>query len=167
MTVMTLSLATFIGVTAIAGPAISPSILRVDTVEGVAPAAFPVSVSEFHPSQIAWAALRQRVSSWAELGDDWDGDNGHPPRAHVLHAADQFILNGERYGVAIPSPFIEGDGEVGFRWRGADHFGSVAFLEDGSVVALVQVRGETILRLDEPVSAAKIHFLLKNLSTLA
>lgn len=86
---------------------------------------------------VAWGILKARVMRWAELPVDWDGRDGTPPSETVTSNALSFIDQASRFGATIPSPYVSGDGEIGFRWAKGDSFASVAFI-DGDVVAYVR-----------------------------
>lgn len=163
---MTLTVATFFGATAIASMQLSSAALNVDTIKHAAAVTAASSKFGLKGNQVVWGSLRAQIITWSELPDDWDGDDGHAPTKTVVETAQTFISNAERYALSAPQPFVEGDGEVGFRWKSADCFTSVAFLEDGSVVALAQLHGKTVLRVDEPATPLNLHQLLKNLTTL-
>lgn len=104
-------------------------------------------------AQLVWGSLRARVEQWTKLPDDWDGNYGQPLSVGVSNAAESVLAALQAQGLPVPSPYIAGDGEVGFRWQLADGFASISLLEDGHVVAFARSSdGKAPYRLDEPYS---------------
>jgi hypothetical protein len=78
--------------------------------------------------------LRDKVGIWSEFETGWDGEDGIPPPAVVVANAFDFIDLMEKSLAPIPSIYIAGDGEIGFRWTSDNARASVSFLDDGYVV---------------------------------
>lgn len=130
------------------------------------PAVAAANSAKIDNRQAAWGALRSQVLGWSGLAEDWDADGGHAPSNSVLTAAAEFMTLAEGLGMAMPAPFVEGDGEVGFRWKYDGLFASAAFLEDGHVVAIVHRSGQTLFKLDERATQNALQKVLKNLVLL-
>ncbi|WP_228241070.1 hypothetical protein [Aurantimonas coralicida] len=104
-------------------------------------------------SAITWSMIRQSVEGWRTLPEDWDGNDGVGPSEEVIQAALRFLDAARQSLLRAPQPFVAGDGEVGFRWERGGSFGSVSFLDDGSIIAYVRAaNGEPPFRLDKPVT---------------
>lgn len=101
---------------------------------------------------LAWQVVRNQLERWKKLPADWDGSDGVAPSQSVIAAASAFVDRVQSAGVTAPVPYVAGDGEVGFRWAKDNHFASVAFLEDGNIVAYVRDGVHDILEIDEPAS---------------
>jgi len=96
-----------------------------------------------NPTILAWSKLQNRVESWTELDHDWDGDDGIPLSRTTADSAIAFLQSASLTTHPVPTPYIAGDGEVGFRWTAPGNFTSVSFLDDGHIVAYVRV-GEAV-----------------------
>jgi hypothetical protein len=107
--------------------------------------------AEAVPSRWAW--LRERLTSWAALPDDWDGEDGTAPSSKVTDNASDFLWRAEIAGAPLPEPYVAGDGEVGYRWRSSDSFASASFLPDGHIAAFARSPNRPNYRLDEPYAA--------------
>jgi hypothetical protein len=78
-----------------------------------------------------------------------------------LGAARQRILT-------APQPFIDGPGEIGLRWKTDSSFGSVAFMDDGHIIAYVHRPGRASpLKLDALYNGVAPEALFDELSRIA
>lgn len=124
------------------------------------PAATALNVGNSHrrvrqkASHTTYSRLFAALERWAELPEDWDGDRGKTPPPESLRAAKRFLTLAELLSVSPPSPYIDGDGEIGFRWRRNGDFASVAFLPDGSFVGFIREGQREPKKIDVPFGVA-------------
>ena len=113
----------------------------------------------------SWHIVNRLLNKWATLKPDWDSEGGIAPSEHVIANAKSFVSSLMKNGILPPNPFVAGDGEVGFRWAQGARLASVAFLNDGCVVAFCHSPTMTQpYTLDEPTSEDHdLSLLLNNL----
>ena len=85
-----------------------------------------------------WERVQGRLKDFAKLPHDWDGEGSDAPPAVVITNAQSFAAQAMAVDVPVPELYIDGGGEVGFRWRKFDWFASVSFLDDGHGVAYLE-----------------------------
>lgn len=107
---------------------------------------------------LAWGVLKARIIRWEALPDDWDGNEGVAPPKVAAGNAKLFVDAAKHAGAPLPSPFISGDGEIGFRWGRGDGFASVAFIDDHVVVFARQPNSVEVLKFDRPYAAVQEGF---------
>ena len=96
-----------------------------------------------------WEHIQGRLRAFAKLPHNWDGEAGDAPPVVVTHNAQSFVLDALRHEVPVPELYIDGGGEVGFRWRRFDWFASVSFLDDGHGVGYIETaRTPAPIRVD-------------------
>ena len=78
------------------------------------------------------AELAAKLRDYANLADDWDGDNGHAPARKDIENAVRFISHIPESALFSAQLMVAGDGDVGFRWRQNDRFLEVGF-SDGEI----------------------------------
>ena len=93
-----------------------------------------------------WEHIQGRLKDFAKLPHDWDGEGSNAPPPTVISNAQFFVAAAMVNDVPVPELYIDGGGEVGFRWRKFDWFASVSFLDDGHGVAYLET-----LHTSEPV----------------
>lgn len=100
-----------------------------------------------------WSDARAALGRWAGLSAVADDHGLVRPTDAALAAGRRFIRQAEARGVSAPVPYIDEDGEFGFRWQTASGFGSVAFMQDGNLVVYAHEQGSDVppLEIDEPV----------------
>lgn len=97
-----------------------------------------------------WAELRGTVKQWSELPADWADEDGRSPSSIIVAAAINFLKRAASSGVPPASAaYLDGDGEIAFRWKAGEASASACFLPDGHVVAYVSRPGEALLKLDQ------------------
>jgi hypothetical protein len=100
---------------------------------------------------VHWAEVAEIVDQWKYLPIDWDGDHSSAPVPLITDNAMRFLNVAEQRLSIPPRPYVDGPNEVGFKWKKGDGFASVAFMNDGNIVAFVRAPGSTeAYRLDEP-----------------
>ena len=97
-------------------------------------------------ARYGWEHIQGRLKDFAKLPHDWDGEGSDAPPAVVIGNAQSFVADAMVDDVPVPELYIDGGGEVGFRWRRFDWFASVSFLDDGHGVAYLETP-----RTPEPV----------------
>lgn len=102
-------------------------------------------------AMLAYGTLFSKVGAWENLPHNWDGEGGAPLSERTTAAALDFLAIAQGAGLRPPTPYIAGDGEVGFRWRTDKGLASIAFLADGHIVGKVP-GGDKPFRIDEPFS---------------
>jgi hypothetical protein len=107
------------------------------------------------PARSGWEEVRARASQWADYQDGWDGEGSVAPSQASLERADEFAREAEKRGIASPLLRLYGDGEVEFGWKGDRASASVAFLDDGHVVAYIRrTARHPMFKLDRPFTKA-------------
>ena len=98
-----------------------------------------------------WEALDSKLMAWKTLPDDWDGEDGVAPSEGMVAAARNFLIAVRGIGLSAPTPFIAGDGEIGFRWERGGCCASADFLPDGHIVAFSRtVPDQAPIAIDQP-----------------
>lgn len=104
-----------------------------------------------------WAQAQRTVSEWFNLGDDWDGEEGVPPRRGALVALLSLIRRASDEKILAARPYIAGDGEVGLRWEVGDYIATASFLHDARFIAYCpRPDGEPVRVIGDYGAAAKL-----------
>ena len=103
-------------------------------------------------AQLAYGTVQAKIEAWSKLPDDWDGNDGQAPAGFVIDHAVMVLSLLQVHKIPAPSPYVAGDGEVGFRWQTDRGFASISFLSDKHLVGFVRAKGQAPFRLDEQVT---------------
>lgn len=109
------------------------------------------SVCDGLGAMLAYGRVAAKLDGWVKLEHGWDGEDGIPLGLGTAAAAKDFLVQAQGAELPCPEIYIAGDGEVGFRWRATGQLASIAFLDEGYIVAKVPTPSEAI-RIDEPIS---------------
>ncbi len=85
-----------------------------------------------------WEHIQGRLKDFAKLPHDWDGEGSDALPEVVVTNAQSFVADAMVHDVPVPELYIDGGGEVGFRWRKFDWYASVSFLDDGHGVGYLE-----------------------------
>ena len=96
-----------------------------------------------------WSRFQTHLDEWANLPEDWDGEDGRAPSSGVICGAREMIDRLENAGAPIPEIYVAGDGEVGFRWAAGSFYASASFVDDGDVLLYMHKGDEVLHNLDE------------------
>ncbi len=82
--------------------------------------------------------LCQKLRSYPDLGENWDGEGSKTPSQRAVNDALTFLENRPN-GIPLPHPEVGSEGEVGVYWdiRRTDVFAEVVFEGDGTYYYLV------------------------------
>lgn len=84
------------------------------------------------------AVLSSRLNAFRHLPENWDGAGGHAPPGKAVDEGLAFI-DLLPLGTPSPTPFVAGDGEVGFEWKTANGFIEVSFYGDDHIYFYARV----------------------------
>lgn len=118
----------------------------------------PIVDDKRQTNPAAWSALQAKLSKWASLPNDWDGDDGIAPSTIAVANARLFLDAAAACGAPVPMPYIAGDGEVGFRWKKGDGYASAAFLSNGTILLFARKPDETATFADKQTVLAESDF---------
>lgn len=85
--------------------------------------------------QALFAALAD-IEQWRSLPEGWDGEGGLAPSEVAVDSAKKFLNRLAVNAVAVPQHYVDGSGEISFRWRDSNgRLAGASFLRDGSFIA--------------------------------
>lgn len=95
-----------------------------------------------------------RLLSWAELNDGWDGEDSiAPTRASILKAIDLIKL--APADVPLPKPMLSPSGEVGLYWDLSDRYVDLEFSDSGLFSLYFRQKKEKLERFEPALSLGK------------
>ncbi|MCU4159544.1 hypothetical protein AiwAL_05435 [Acidiphilium sp. AL] len=125
---------------------------------------FNMAWSEASDATTPFAIFRAKICAWSRLEIDWDGEDGVVPSSVVITHALDFIDVLEKSWMPVPSIYIAGDGEVGFRWTNNNARASVSFLDDGHIVGFCpEYCGLPAVEVDTPYISSQPNPLVTRL----
>ena len=71
--------------------------------------------------------LSRGLLRYANLPNDWDGDDGHAPTRQDIKNAIKFMDFIPAKGIVSAELMVAGDGDVGFKWETKDTYIEVGF----------------------------------------
>lgn len=103
----------------------------------------------------SWTAARSSLGRWEALSHMPNPSGFARPSREALAAGRKFLRQAEANRVAAPAPYIDEDGEFGFRWHLNAGIASVSFMPDGNLVAYIYNENDGLppLEVDDPVTA--------------
>ena len=87
------------------------------------------SIPEDYTYTIDKNKLIDKLYSYLDLGDDWDGYGGKAPSLKAILEATNFLKSLKTK--VLPYPMLSGDGEVGLYWEQDGYFVDIGFYGDG------------------------------------
>jgi len=119
------------------------------------PAAESAVNAHVYVASTHWTAARSFLGRWEAISRMPNPDGLARPSKDALAAGRKFLRQAEAGRIAAPAPYIDEDGEFGFRWTSATGLASVSFMPDGNLVAYIYSEDDGLppLEVDDRITA--------------